>query len=225
MTIAVVLPGMNGTGALLEEFTAALAPEFEATVVCYPTNIPLGYDDLESIVRNALPRDAAYLLIAESFSGPLAIRIAAAQPSGLKGVVLCATFAETSRYLFPRLSPVMRLIPFRLLPASVLMPIMMGKWSSRRWLSRIDTELRALASNVIVHRINAAAKVDASGLLGAIQCRVLYLRAAYDCLINRESGRLILERVPHSALEEIQGPHFLLQSLPLQCAAAIKKLF
>ena len=207
MTIAVVLPGMNGTGALLEEFMAALAPEFDATVVCYPTNLPLGYDDLESIVRHALPSDAVYLLVAESFSGPLAIRVAATCPPGLIGVALCATFAETSRYRFPRFSPAMRLFPFRLLPTALLMLPMMGTWSSRRWLKRIDHELRVVASDVIAKRISAAARIDVSGSLGAIECQVLYLRAAYDRLINRDSGDLILERVPHAVLEAMPGPH------------------
>ena len=54
----------------------------------------MGYDELEVLVRAALPTGQRYFLLGESFSGPLAIRIAANPPAGLAGVILCGTFAK-----------------------------------------------------------------------------------------------------------------------------------
>jgi hypothetical protein len=45
-------------------------------------------------VRAALPTRGRFVLLAESFSGPLAIRIAADPPSALVGLILCVTFAR-----------------------------------------------------------------------------------------------------------------------------------
>ena len=83
----IVLPGMDGTGELLSDFVAAMAPAFETEVVAYPRDRILGYEALLELVRPRLPVDEPYLLIGESFSGPIAIRLAASKPPRLAGLV------------------------------------------------------------------------------------------------------------------------------------------
>jgi pimeloyl-[acyl-carrier protein] methyl ester esterase len=77
MTALVLLPGMDGTGALRSEFVTALAPAIQSIVVSYPAERALGYIELEAVVRSKLPSDRSYVLLGESFSGPIAIAIAA----------------------------------------------------------------------------------------------------------------------------------------------------
>lgn len=79
----IVLPSMDGTGELLSDFVAAMAPAFDTEVVAYPRDRILGYDELVARVRPQLPTDEPYLLIGESFSGPIAIRLAASKPPRL----------------------------------------------------------------------------------------------------------------------------------------------
>ncbi|MGO4780317.1 alpha/beta hydrolase, partial [Lysobacter sp. 2RAB21] len=67
----IVLPGMDGTGALLDDFIAAMAPRFATSVIAYPRDRALGYDELVVFARSRLPLDAPYLLLGESFSGPI----------------------------------------------------------------------------------------------------------------------------------------------------------
>jgi len=93
MVTLILLPGMDGTGLLFQDFVEALGAEIRAVVVSYPKNESLTYTALESTVQRQLPSDEPYVLLAESFSGPLAISIAASGPSGLLGVVLCCSFA------------------------------------------------------------------------------------------------------------------------------------
>jgi pimeloyl-[acyl-carrier protein] methyl ester esterase len=62
--------------------------------VAYPVDRPLGYVELEGLVRAALPTGRPYVMLGESFSGPIAIRVAADAPAGMVGVVLCVTFAK-----------------------------------------------------------------------------------------------------------------------------------
>ena len=65
----------------------------EAQTVHYPPDRCLGYDALEPWLRDRLPAEP-FVLLAESFSGPLALRLAADPPVGLQGVILVASFAR-----------------------------------------------------------------------------------------------------------------------------------
>jgi pimeloyl-ACP methyl ester carboxylesterase len=77
LPVLVLLPGLDGTGKLFAEFVEALKSVVECVVVAYPCDQPMGYGELEGLVVSALPKDRPFVLLGESFSGPLAIRIAA----------------------------------------------------------------------------------------------------------------------------------------------------
>src|SRR5271168_1230847 len=87
--LVVLLPGLDGTGKLCGEFAEILGSSAASLILAYPADQPLGYDELEALVFAALPRHRPFLLLAESFAGPIAIRIAAQSPPGLLGVILC----------------------------------------------------------------------------------------------------------------------------------------
>ena len=87
-----LLPGLDGTGVLFRPLLKSLPDWLEPVVIPYPTQQVLGYDDLLSTIRQALPLDEPFLLLGESFGGPLALRLAASKPPGLKGVILCGSF-------------------------------------------------------------------------------------------------------------------------------------
>ena len=97
-----LLPGLDGTGKLFANFLAVLPPTIEARVIDYPTDEPLTYEQLELRVRAALPSDRPFVLLGESFGGPIAIRIAASPPPGLAGLILCGTFASRCKKLVSR---------------------------------------------------------------------------------------------------------------------------
>src|ERR1700719_4469607 len=92
--VLVLLPGLDGTGKLFTEFLKAIQNRVDTLVVAYPNDTPMNYDELETLVRAALPADRPFILLGESFSGPLAIRIAARQPAWLAGLILCGPFCS-----------------------------------------------------------------------------------------------------------------------------------
>jgi pimeloyl-[acyl-carrier protein] methyl ester esterase len=119
-----LLPGMDGSDSLATDFRAALPASISTSAVTYPRDRCLGYDALELQVREHLAGlRAPYVLLAESFSGPLAIRIAAAPPDGLRAIVLVATFHSTP------LSPWLRFVTG---PALFRWP--MPLWAVRRYM-------------------------------------------------------------------------------------------
>jgi pimeloyl-[acyl-carrier protein] methyl ester esterase len=91
----VLLPGLDGTGELFAGFLRVLPTSLDTTVVSYPTNIFLPYSELLQLVRDAVPKAEPFVLLAESFSTPLALKYAATSPPNLAAVVICAGFARS----------------------------------------------------------------------------------------------------------------------------------
>ena len=70
-------PGLEGTGELLAPLVRALGDAIETKVLRYPADAPLSYAELLPRVRAELLQDEPFVLLGESFSGPLAIMLAA----------------------------------------------------------------------------------------------------------------------------------------------------
>jgi pimeloyl-[acyl-carrier protein] methyl ester esterase len=104
----VLLPGMDGTDRLFAPLIEALGPDVRVQVIRYATTSTAGYRELTDFVRQALPAKGEYVLLGESFSGPIAVSIAAQAPPGLKALVLCCTFVSNPR---PGLAPFRPLLP------------------------------------------------------------------------------------------------------------------
>ena len=221
---ALLLPGMDGSGALLGEFVSAMRPEFQVDVVAYPTDRILGYHSLQALAVEHLPRDTPFLLIGESFSGPIAIRIAATRPQGLIGLVLCASFAASPQPWLRPFRPLLRL-PWPKPPTRLLMPAMMGRWTTQEWMHREQAALADMPAAVARERLSEVLKVDASADLARIGCPILYLQASHDRLVPPRCWREIQTLRPTAKRVRLQGPHFLLQHQPVLAAQAIQQHF
>lgn len=220
---AILLPGMDGTGELLAEFAAALAPDLEARVVAYPSDQPLDYAALTAMVADALPRDEPFVLIAESFSGPIAIELAARRPEGLVGLVLCAAFAKAPKSAVLRIfETILRTLPMDKLPLGPAMPWLMGRWSTREWARRVRDAVRGVSAETMRARLRAVADVDVTAMIARIDCPLLYLKGSHDRLVGNAGWLDIRDLSRNAVCIEVEGPHFLLQAKPRECAAAMK---
>src|SRR6266513_2778521 len=90
----VLLPGLDGTGLLFDPLLRVLPAYFSPIVISYPPDEPLGYAELVFYVRSRIPANEDFVIVAESFSGPLAVEIAARHQPHLKALILCATFVS-----------------------------------------------------------------------------------------------------------------------------------
>ena len=218
---ALLLPGMDGSGGLLQPFVEALAPDIVADVAVYPPQRALGYDALLELVQARIPRDGPFLLIGESFSGPLAIRIAASSPPGLAGLVLCASFASSPRPRLAPLRPLLRL-PLPKPPVRWLMPFLMGPWATPEWTRRGRDAMAPLTSAVARLRLSEVTRIDARDALAGVRHPLLYLQAGRDRLVPARCWREVQRVRPDATLVRLEGPHFLLQHRPEACARAIR---
>jgi hypothetical protein len=94
--LIVLLPGMDGTGMLFKTFVGLLPYGINAKIVPYPTDRHMSYAELAELVIGALPRSTPYVIIAESYSGPVACILAAHPVGDLQGVVFVSSFVAFS---------------------------------------------------------------------------------------------------------------------------------
>ena len=90
----VLLPGLDGTGQLFSDFVAALPNTISATTVTNPAKEILPYSDLCPLVSAATPECESFVLLAESFSSPLAVGFTASKPLSLAALIICAGFVS-----------------------------------------------------------------------------------------------------------------------------------
>jgi pimeloyl-[acyl-carrier protein] methyl ester esterase len=220
----VLLPGLDGTGKLFAEFVKALDPGIHTVVVAYPPDQALGYEELYALVigvLDKLPREQRFVLLGESFSGPLAIRIAARAPPGLDGLILSASFAANP---FPWLAwarPLAAYLPVKSLPRWLRAPLMWGSLSPDRAPSQMERAMSGVSAAAVRRRIAALLAVDETSALERVATPMLLLRARDDRVIPKGATRRILKILPQAELIEIDGPHLLLQTRPRECAAAV----
>lgn len=218
-----LLPGMHGTAGLFRRFTDALPSSIQATPIAYPSDECLDYAELRAYVEDRLPRDEPYALLAESFSGPVGLDLAASAPPNLRVLVLAVTFA--SNPLPATLGAVGRLIgPWAFTMSSprwLVRRLLLQPTSPDELLDEALADIRAAQPRVLATRLQSILARRTTPKDGDIQVPVLCLAASRDRVLGQRGVDSIRERVPHAEVVEIDGPHMLLQGRPADAAAAV----
>jgi pimeloyl-ACP methyl ester carboxylesterase len=220
--LLVLLPGLDGTGKLFVEFLKALGSGIDTLVVAYPKDIPLGYDELEMRVHAALPSDRPFVLLGESFSGPIAIRAAARPQAHLQGLILCVTFAKNPYPWAVWARPLAAHLPLKILPRWVRAPLMWGSKDPHAAPAQAQRAMAEVSAKVIRRRIAALLAVDATDALRRVAIPMLVLRATQDRVVPKAATLRILREAPHAQRADIEGPHLLLQTKAPECAEAVQ---
>ena len=217
----IILPGMDGSGLLLQPFISALGPNFSVKIVRYPVTGPLGYAELERLASAALPEDGLFFILGESFSGPIAAAIASAFPARVQGLILCCSFVKNPRPALAWLKPVIPLVPVARAPQAVLSHLLLGGASSGAMRSALAQALAHVSAPALRARLRAVLEVDVSEKLAALDTPILYLRAAHDRVVPRGAADKIARLNPRVRIVQIDAPHFLLQAAPADAARAV----
>lgn len=221
MLTLVLLPGMDGTGIFFEDFSAALQPEFKPIIVRYPNDPSLGYTELKAVARAALPLDEPFLVLGESFSGPIAISIAASNPAGLLGLVLCVTFARNPHPLLPLVTAILKTLPAWRVPRFIQQPNLFGRFNSPYLRAKLRDVRGLVSQKTLKSRLEAVASIDVSDKLRRVTVPTQYLRAKNDRVISRASCDYIGKMHPNVEVAELDAPHLLLQTVPQAAKTAI----
>jgi pimeloyl-ACP methyl ester carboxylesterase len=161
------------------------------------------------------------VLLGESFSGPIAISIAASRPPHLVGLILCVTFARNPLPLLgsPWLLP---LLPFGLAPKRVINAFLLGGFATAPLIESVRATFNEVPPETFKARLGAVARCDARRALANLRVPLLYLRATRDRLVPRRCAEAMAQIATHMRIVDIEAPHTLLQVKPAAAAAAVK---
>jgi pimeloyl-ACP methyl ester carboxylesterase len=209
----VLMPGLDGTGRLFAPLLEVLGGS--PRVVVYPRGAS-SYDVLARAVE--LPRGA--LVVAESFSGPLAIRLARRHPDRVRALVLVASFVRGPRLLVA-LGPLLALAVARPPPHLAIRAAMVGLDAPTPLVRLVHDAIESVPPRTIAGRIRAAAAADVRADFAALELPILWLRASHDRLAPYRSTELARSLRPTLDVHTIEGPHLLAQARPREVARAI----
>ena len=213
---------MDGTGELFKPLVDALVTDLDTTVVPYPADEVLRYEELVNLVTSRIPKEKPYFILGESFSGPLAVMAASRSGENLLGIILVATFVKSP---MPRwISRFKRLLrgPFLdMRPRPFIIQSLLGKGcpeKTRKWI--IET-LPRLKKEVLAARIEAVLEVNVREELKNCKAPVLYIAGSRDWLVNRKSLDAVWLCRPDVEIKVLEGGHMILQTNPAEAAGVI----
>ena len=220
----VLLPGLDGTEIFFQPLLRELPAHVRPVIVQYPTTGIQDYHTLLALIRKSTEGIREFYVLGWSVSGPLAVMLAAAEPTRTRGVILSATFMRAPRrwmrhLRFALVGPVMwswRVL--RRAPLFVLRPRSNPlREAKRQTWNRIP-------AGVLARRLRSVAAVDAREALRACRAPVLNLVASGDLIVPRHNAEEIAAARPGVATAIITGGHLAMYSNPRPAAEAIMAL-
>jgi pimeloyl-ACP methyl ester carboxylesterase len=220
-----MFPGLDGTGHLFAPVLRELPEEFAPQVIRYPADHALGYEELVSYAEALLPRGRRFAMLAESFSGPLVLQMAAKQPPGLVAVVLVASFQRRpiSRLLAGVLRPLVGVVFSRPPPAFVARYLLVGLDAPSQLVAELRAATSMVKGDVLAARVRATLNVDATDALAACRVPILYIGGSEDRLLRRGILRDLRAGQPAAEIHVLAAPHLVLQRQPRKAAALISE--
>jgi pimeloyl-[acyl-carrier protein] methyl ester esterase len=199
---------LDGTAQLFEPFVAKAPSSVVATCQPLPCDARRDYDQLASWVIERLP-PSRVALIAESFSGPLAIMVANRCPR-VTAVVLCASFIEPPLNISPTWLPSFL---WNQPPPSVLLSLLLTG-GDRALAKSMQCAISTVPASVIAHRVATVLHVNVRDELAALARPLLCLRATRDRVVSARGTEKIRAVKPNAEFADVDAPHLLLQSNP-----------
>jgi SAM-dependent methyltransferase/pimeloyl-ACP methyl ester carboxylesterase len=222
----VFLPGMDGTGISFEPLGKILPEDVRFKVIRYPAERLLSFEETVQCAADQIGDDGEdAILLAESFSGPVAIELVSSGRIKAQCLILCSTFASSPRPLLFKilghlpLEPLIRM-PF---PRFLLKHAVEGGEKATDLFISMWHRVKALVpAKVLVHRLKLISEVDVRRRLPELTLPCLYIQASGDRSVPATSLADFTQSVADLRVRRIKGPHYILQAEPQACLEAIQ---
>ena len=214
----VILPGLDGTGKMLSAFVEKLETSHSTKVMRYPTNEALSYSELTDFVLNQLPTDEPYIIIAESFSGPVAVKLAMQTSNRLKGIIFAASFLKNPTFIPKQFGALSKALPLKSsIALKLARPFTFGKWTSKSLQLLLINALKGVSHSVLAHRLKQVMAADELSAFSRLTLPMLYLRPTADNLVSKSNALEMRAQNKYLAIKDVEGPHFILQANAESC--------
>jgi pimeloyl-ACP methyl ester carboxylesterase len=215
----VILPGLDGTGLLTEEFAAGDWKGLAVQVIPIPKEGSQDYPALAKKIAADLP-PGPLILLGESFSSPLALRIAAQERQRVTALVLAGGFCSSP------LSPALSLIPVRPLfvirpPATILRKFLAGPDAPKSLIQRLSKAIRSVSSGTLTERVRVILALQEKDCPAPEGMPTLLLQARQDAMIPWETQSRLERHFVEPTVVWIDSPHLLLATRPEACREAV----
>ncbi|HKE88377.1 MAG TPA: alpha/beta hydrolase [Vicinamibacterales bacterium] len=217
----VLLPGLDGTDVFFRPLLRALPSWVRPIVVQYPADTGHDYAGLFTLVSEAVRGVDDFWVLGWSFSGPLALMLAAAEPRRTRGVILSASFVRPPHpmlawFRFAAVDGVITMV--RIARRIPLFLSINGARDARR--DKAETWAR-VSARTLAARARAILRVDARDLLRRCDAPIVYLAASRDAVVPRRNADEIVRQAPSTRVMVIEGPHLAMYTNPHAAAEAI----
>ena len=215
----VLLPGFDGTGRLFSPLHKQLSEGINTIVLSYSNDKPMTYSELCYSLKDEMP-NTPFVLLGESFGGPLAILLSQRSNENLKGIILCATFVKNPQVLITKLvRPFLKPKHLRKeTPSWYIKTLLTNGISDKKLIYNIQAATRELTPEIYFTRLKEIAEVNVTNILENCELPILYLRASRDQLVYESSMKLIENFGKSVAIQSFDAPHMLLQTRSEQAA-------
>lgn len=213
-----MLPGLDGTGDLFDRLVRAIGSDLITRVVRYPNDPTLGYAGYVEIVRKEIAGRRMFLL-GESFSGPVAMMLAAQLPAQIMGLVLAATFLENPwpGWLIRRAARVDPLTT----PVRIRDALLMGPYGDTELSAKVDDIVKNLPRAVRAARLRAVAGVDVRADFARVRCPILVLHGRSDRIVRKSPMQRAVADKGGARMIVLPAAHMLLQTRANEAASEI----
>ncbi len=207
----VLLPGMDGTGELFEEFLSYY--DDEHLVISLPQKGPQDHSSLAKSLEKQLPKED-YILLAESFSGGIVPELLKQSSINIKGVIFVASFLSCPK---KHLLPIVKFLPLKALASAPFSQIahkflFLGQDASTAVLSKFIKVIKSIPDPILKSRLTVMSQQRLP--LGILDVPAVYIQATSDRLIAPRKSREFSKVFQNIEYIEIDGPHFILQAKP-----------
>lgn len=220
MTTLLLLPGLHGTAELFAPLRASLSALSEGVGVSV-AEFPFAATDYAQVESAVSLPEGRIALLAESFSGPLAIRLAVRLKAEgrLSALILVATFARSPVRWFPWwLVPKWAPVP----PLAIAVRLLLGSDADPERVRELAIVIKRIPPKTALARLRTVARCDERARLSQlIGVPTLYLQARDDLVVG---PRALEDFAPlRPQVQVLHAPHLVLQTCPRDCAQAIRE--
>ncbi len=206
------MPGLDGTGKLFKPLLTVLGTEINTHIISYPSDRHLTYDELSEYVRNQL-KDLGdpVVLLAESFSGPVALKLLEDPLPTIKAVIFSATFCERPGSLlvsFARILPLEQILKIPI-PTPLIKFFCLGSDISSETVDLFRKTIAKSNFKILAQRIIEISRLNLSKP-PIEKIPYCYIQAQKDKLVPSDCFDSFKKIAPQIELIKVMGPHFIL---------------